>query len=548
MNYASLTPPASQEMDFSTAGIFGAQVATREQTDAILRYSGCKEYHFFGLDNTEVVPIHINGLPEGSVKLHPMKEISSLLGGGRLSLLHEPSGLRLSTNSYLRSRFSPTPFPVTALVHCASYQFITNEFAVMLLSETLPCDSIICTSVAVQTAIRNILNRLTERLRKNNVDLRYNGRLDVIPLGVNTQFLHPLEKSHCRIQLGLDLQSPIILSMQRLSAVDKMDLQPLLVAFRRLLAQPGCEDTLLIIAGEDTRYKYSDIIRNIAKDFGVEGHIKLVMNFSWTTRSLLYGAADIFVSLADNIQETFGLTPVEAMATGLPVIASDWDGYRDTVIDGKTGFLIPTMWSKCDEEVSALSPVVPWQMDHYHLAQSMAVDVELLTRSLVVLVKNTELRAKMGMNAREWVCENYQWERIGKSYGALWRELQNISTRLDWKQGASAYLASDYFNNFSHYASESLTPESCVAITREGRLFRKGKLKLNAFPDLPEVFELKGLNHILWATILLSVRRRQNVSIQSIFNLVEKDYPKCEELFTRRVMWLLKNGLLYLCR
>ena len=45
-----------------------------------------------------------------------------------------------------------------------------------------------------------------------------------------------------------------------------------------------------------------------------------------------YAAADIFVSLSDNIQETFGLTPVEAMAAGLPVVASDWDGYRETIV------------------------------------------------------------------------------------------------------------------------------------------------------------------------------------------------------------------------
>ena len=55
-----------------------------------------------------------------------------------------------------------------------------------------------------------------------------------------------------------------------------------------------------------------------------------------------WAAADIFVSMADNHQETFGLTPVEAMACGLPVIASDWNGYRDTVRHGETGWLVPS--------------------------------------------------------------------------------------------------------------------------------------------------------------------------------------------------------------
>src|ERR1700760_2735871 len=57
----------------------------------------------------------------------------------------------------------------------------------------------------------------------------------------------------------------------------------------------------------------------------------------------LWAGADVFMSLVDNIQETFGITPVEAMAAGLPVVASNWDGYRFTGRDGQDGFLIPTL-------------------------------------------------------------------------------------------------------------------------------------------------------------------------------------------------------------
>ena len=48
-------------------------------------------------------------------------------------------------------------------------------------------------------------------------------------------------------------------------------------------------------------------------------------------------------SLSDNMQETFGLTPIEAMAAGLPSVVSDWDGYRDTVQHREHGFRIPTL-------------------------------------------------------------------------------------------------------------------------------------------------------------------------------------------------------------
>ena len=55
-----------------------------------------------------------------------------------------------------------------------------------------------------------------------------------------------------------------------------------------------------------------------------------------------WAASDLFVSLSDNLQETFGITPVEAMAAGLPVVVSDWDGYKDTVVEGVTGYRVPT--------------------------------------------------------------------------------------------------------------------------------------------------------------------------------------------------------------
>jgi glycosyltransferase involved in cell wall biosynthesis len=41
------------------------------------------------------------------------------------------------------------------------------------------------------------------------------------------------------------------------------------------------------------------------------------------------------------VDEDFGITPVEAMAAGKCVLATDEGGYRETVVDGRTGFLLP---------------------------------------------------------------------------------------------------------------------------------------------------------------------------------------------------------------
>ena len=62
-----------------------------------------------------------------------------------------------------------------------------------------------------------------------------------------------------------------------------------------------------------------------------------------------YQLTDIYVSLTDNISESFGLTVVEAMACGLPVIISDCAGYQSLNIqDGEDGFVVPTISAEMD--------------------------------------------------------------------------------------------------------------------------------------------------------------------------------------------------------
>lgn len=53
---------------------------------------------------------------------------------------------------------------------------------------------------------------------------------------------------------------------------------------------------------------------------------QIVANLTWEELVRLYSCADVFVSLADSIQESFGLTVAEAGACELAVVATDWDG------------------------------------------------------------------------------------------------------------------------------------------------------------------------------------------------------------------------------
>jgi glycosyltransferase involved in cell wall biosynthesis len=106
-----------------------------------------------------------------------------------------------------------------------------------------------------------------------------------------------------------------------------------------------------------------------------DGHDAEVRRDSWA-------AADIFISLADNIQETFGLTPIEAMASGLPVVVTDWDGYKDTVRDGIVGFRLATWMPRPgqgdDFAYRYESQVINYDMYCGLTASTISLDMDML--------------------------------------------------------------------------------------------------------------------------------------------------------------------------
>jgi glycosyltransferase involved in cell wall biosynthesis len=72
------------------------------------------------------------------------------------------------------------------------------------------------------------------------------------------------------------------------------------------------------------------------------GHIRFVEWPDPETLVRYYNAADLFVSAGVSVCETFGRSPVEAMACGTPSVVSAYNGFRDTITPS-TGFLVPTV-------------------------------------------------------------------------------------------------------------------------------------------------------------------------------------------------------------
>jgi hypothetical protein len=183
------------------------------------------------------------------------------------------------------------------------------------------------------------------------------------------------------------------------------------------------------------------------------------------TVGALWAGADIFLSLVDNIQETFGITPLEAMAAGLPLVASDWDGYRATVRHGVEGFLIPTLSGPRGGGAGEalverhVLEAMTYQAYVGVVAQHTAVHIGRTAEALATLARSPELRRRMGAAGRARVREAFDWPVVARQVHDLTDELAAIRARSADPGTRRRFdpVRGDPFGDFAHFATHALT-------------------------------------------------------------------------------------------
>lgn len=374
--------------------------------------------------------------------------------------------------------------------------------------------------------------------------LGYAGRYDVIPFGVNTEVFRPRDKADARRQVGLPADATLILWLGRFGIGDKADLLPLIRVFAQLQQSTGDPRLRLVLAGSGPGRDVG-FFEKYAQALGIRDRIEVLPETSPAVRHLLHAAADIFVSPADNIQETMGITPLEAMACGVPQVVSNWDGYREIVRHGETGFLVDTFWYPSANDIGQRAPLDSGDgspqpfLDHIKLAQSVPVDPFALHEALRQLVAEPELRRRFGEASRRRALQHHSWEVVISRYEALWQELRDIrraDTYTPTVQGL-AFLSSSYDRIFGHYPSHLLQQSSMIFATADALEVLAGKRVLPLYEDRAGLM-VDNLADILSflaeqdsGTTLGEILRREG----------ERGVPG--PLAARHVLWLMKQGL-----
>jgi len=536
--------PFASGLRVHDAPIHGANVAVSEAIEMIVRHSRFSRIRvFIGPDQERrpveqwlgrIRPISEEGEPGLAIE-HPAMLAHEPLG--RLDAWHSVTG-HGTQGRHLRSMTSAR-FPVTAVHHSFAANDQLHDWVLrFLLEDVRAYDSQIATSQSnvesFQRSLQHVKRALAGPLDRA---LPYRGRVDRIPLGVDTKIFRPRDKAEVRYELGLPRDELLVLWVGRLSAAGKADLVPALGAMAEVM-QRTRRPMRLVVGGVD-REGFGAVMEKHARNLGIAERLWLQTPVPPVQRHLWHAAADVFISPADSMQETFGLTCVEAMACGVPQLVSDWDGYRDTVVDGVTGYLVPTTWIDSDRDIGTMAPFGEWSRDHFALAQSVVVDMHVFRERLLTLVEDDELRLRLGRASRARAVEHYDWAAIVARYDDLWEELGSMARRAARERRRPLhYLVSRYVHTNRGNATRMIDTKARIVLSARGQRVVDGE------EGLPEYFK-RGryqLDYDLIEDALVSLGSRGQ-TIEKIARAIAAERRVHHDKAVRHVVWLLKYDL-----
>lgn len=363
--------------------------------------------------------------------------------------------------------------PITGIIHSINYTQQLWIILQQLLSPLESYDALICSSTAGQLAMTNFIELVcarSERLGWPPLTPRF--QMPIIPLGVEISTFEKASAGSLRRTLELD-DNPVVLYFGRFSASSKADLLPLVLAFGQV--HSSHPNVSFVLAGDDTHFEMADILRDFARQVAPGAQIRVVPNPDLETKRQIYAMADVFVSPTDSLQETFGISVVEAMAAGLPVVVSDWNGYKDLVIHGETGYRVRTTLPNFEPRFDDLRGSGAMLLPDL-LAATTMIDIQELVSAIAGLVAAPEKRKALGDAARRRARALFDWPVVIASYENLWTKLlsQESLREMPASEQSLSVAQFGYKEIFSHYPSGFLTADSRIRLTHIGAEWSNG--------------------------------------------------------------------------
>lgn len=386
----------------------------------------------------------------------------------------------VATHARLRQRVGLTGFSLCGVTHTTASHGSMDEIAGLLREPVAPWDALICTSRSVVETVRRIHEAEADYLRwRFGPETRIEGpQLPLIPLGVHCDdFAYDVRtRADARQALGLADDEVVALFVGRLVYHAKAHPYAMYRGLQ-LAAERTGKRMVLVMSGWFPNASIEEVFRSGARQFAPDVRLVIVDGRKPANRDHVWAGADMFISLSDSIQETFGLTPIEAMAAGLPVVVTDYDGYKDTVRHEVDGFRVRTMAPGAGVGVGLARAYEALSLNYdgycWATTAATAVDIAQVTDAIAALATDPALRRRMGDAGRTRAREIYDWPVVFRQYQALWADLNARRRAAAVDPALQARLAAlpraaasrlDPFHAFGHYPTEVIGPETRLAL------------------------------------------------------------------------------------
>jgi len=471
---------------------------------------------------------------------------NSLAALAQVGAVYYP-GPGLGEHAWRRAAYGHGRWSLCGITHTTASAGVMDAIAELITAPVQPWDAVICTSTAVKDNVQHVLQAQADYLvQRLGVQRLVLPQLPVIPLGLHTEdfaFSHA-DRVHARLEIAADENTLVVLFMGRLSFHAKA--HPLAMYQALEMAAQG-RDVLLVECGWHANDFIARAYADAARLACPSVRVLTLEGRKAEARLTAWASADVFCSLSDNIQETFGIVPIEAMAAGIPVVVSDWDGYKDTVRDGIDGFRISTLIPEAglggDLALRHALEIDTYDMYCGHTCSLVAVNVEATARAFERLFSSPELRRQMGDAGRQRAREVYDWAVIIPRYEALWEELAEIR-----KAQAPALkplvhpwpARMDPFNAFASYPTQAVTPQTVLGLVNADEHIAARRLA-----------DYRQLAMVNFAKVVLP----REAEVQSVLNAAAAGPKAAAELIRsipaerqpfvfRALVWLVKLGIL----
>lgn len=383
-------------------------------------------------------------------------------------------GPNISEHAFHRAAYGHTNWSLCGITHTTSSAGSMDALASLITSPVQPWDAIICTSTAVKDNVTRLLQAQVEYLQSRiGISRIVLPLMPIIPLGIHTSdFVFTSDqKAAARSVLGVSPKTIVLLFMGRLSFHAKAHPLAMYQALEAASQSTG-KNVVLVECGWFANEFIDKAYAEAARLACPSVRVVTLDGRKPEDRQTAWAGADIFCSLSDNIQETFGIVPIEAMAAGLPVVVSDWDGYKDTVRDGIDGFRIPTLMLQAglgdDLALRHALEIDTYDMYCGHTCSLVAVDVQATASAFKRLFSSSKLRRQMGDAGRKRAVEIYDWKTIIGDYEALWghqTELRLAAKKHVTKLPLYPWPARmDPFEAFASYPTQALTTQTLLTL------------------------------------------------------------------------------------